>query len=79
MIKVLFFGPVAEKIGSSQLEIDFQPGLRLQDLRAHLQTKYPEAFALVSIVAIDGNQVRDLNIELTNQSEIVFMSKFSGG
>ncbi len=79
MITVLFFGPVAERVGQSQLEIAFQAGMRLQDLRGQLQTLYPEAFALVSLAAVNGTHVRDWTVVLADTSEVVFMSKFSGG
>ena len=79
MITVLFFGPVAEAVGASRIEIDFVPGLRLDELRAQMQARHPEAFALVSLTAIDGVQVRDASTLLNDGSEVVFMSKFSGG
>ena len=79
MITVLFFGPVAERVGQSRLEIAFQAGMCLQDLHSQLQTRYPEAFTLVSLAAIDGTHVRDASVVLADHSEVVFMSKFSGG
>jgi molybdopterin synthase sulfur carrier subunit len=79
MITVLFFGPVAERVGQSRLEIAFQAGMRLQDLHGQLQTRYPEAFALVSLAAVNGTHVRDRSVALADNSEVVFMSKFSGG
>ena len=79
MITVLFFGPVAERVGKSRLDVAFEPAMRVQDLRDLLQAQYPEAFALVSIAAVDGLHVRDLSVVLEDRSEVVFMSKFSGG
>ena len=79
MITVLFFGPVAERVGKSRLEIGYQAGMCLQDLRDQLQTLYPEAFALVSIAAVNGNHERNFSVALSDGSEVVFMSKFSGG
>ena len=79
MITVLFFGPVAERVGAGRLEVEFQSGMRLQDLQALLQPRYPEAFALVSLAAVNGEQVRDRSLPLADNSEVVFMSKFSGG
>ena len=79
MITVLFFGPVAEAVGASRVEIDFAPEMRLDELRAQLQARHPEAFALVSLTAVDGAQVRDASTLLNDGSEVVFMSKFSGG
>ena len=54
MITVLFFGAVAERVGRRQLAVDHQPGMRLQDLRDGLQAQHPEAFAIVSLAAVDG-------------------------
>jgi molybdopterin synthase sulfur carrier subunit len=79
MITVLLFGPVADRAGIRQVEFDFAPGLRLQELHDTLQARYPEAFALVSMTAVNGAQVRDMSNELPDHSEVVFMSKFSGG
>ena len=79
MITVLFFGPVAERLGASHLQVAFRVGMRVQDLRAQLQASYPEAFALVSLAAVDGEHVRDWSLALGDGSEVVFMSKFSGG
>lgn len=79
MISILFFGPVADAVGASRMEIAQAPGMRLNDLRAQLQARHPEAFALVSLAAVDGVQVRDPSLQLNDGSEVVFMSKFSGG
>ncbi|MBK7422117.1 MAG: MoaD/ThiS family protein [Propionivibrio sp.] len=79
MITVLFFGPVAERVGASRLEVEFHSGMRLQDVQAHLQPRYPEAFALVTLAAVNGEHVRDRSLPLADNSEVVFMSKFSGG
>jgi sulfur-carrier protein len=79
MITILFFGPVAERVGANRLAVDYHPGMCVQDVQAKLQEQYPAAFELVSLVAVDGAHVRDKSIGLTNNSEVVFMSKFSGG
>ena len=49
MIRVLFFGPVAERIGLRQLDLPFREGLRWQDVRDEMQTRHGEAFAHVAI------------------------------
>ena len=79
MITVLFFGPVAERVGTSRLEVEYRAGMRLQDLREQLQTNYPEGFALVSLAAVNGSHERDWSVALPDTSEVVFMSRFSGG
>lgn len=80
MIAALFFGPVAERLGARRIELDFQPGLRWQDVRDTLRARHPEAFEIVSIVAVNGQRVSEQNeTPLTDGAEVVFMSAFSGG
>ncbi len=79
MIRVLFFGPVAERVGSSEMQVRFTSGMRMQDLRAQLQEQHPEAFEIVCFSAVDGEHVLDMSLPLTEGCEVVFMSKFSGG
>ncbi|MEF8697975.1 MAG: MoaD/ThiS family protein [Candidatus Accumulibacter sp. UW20] len=79
MITVLFFGPVAERVGARRLEIAFRAGMRLQDLQAELRLRHPEAFELVTLAAIDGEHVREGSVLLKDPCEVVFMSRFSGG
>ena len=80
MIKVLFFGPVADRVGARQIDVAYRDGMRWQDVRDELRPQYPDAFALVSIVAVNGERVRgDEGAPLPDGTEIVFMSRFSGG
>jgi molybdopterin converting factor small subunit len=80
MIEVLFFGPVAERTGARQISLDFREGLRWQDVRDTLRAQYPEAFGIVSIVAVNGRRVGEQDVTpLADGAEIVFMSAFSGG
>jgi molybdopterin synthase sulfur carrier subunit len=79
MITVLFFGPVAERVGTSRLDFTFQAGLRLQDVHDALRNQYPDAFSLVSLVAVNGTHEKDFSRELSDHDELVFMSRFSGG
>ena len=79
MIKVLFFGPVAERVGNSEVSVEFSAGMRLQDLRAQLQVLHPAAFEIVCFAAVNGEHVLDMSLPLAERSEVVFMSKFSGG
>ncbi len=79
MIKVLFFGPVAERMGKGQESAEFRTGLRLKDLRDELAAKFPQAFELVCFTAVNGEHIRDMSVILSDNSEVAFMAKFSGG
>ena len=79
MIKVLFFGPVAERIGSNALQVEHRSGMSVQDLRDDLSRQYPQAFDIVCFTAVNGAHARGLSQPLTDNSEVAFMAKFSGG
>lgn len=79
MIRVLFFGPVAERIGASELQMEFRAGIRLQDLRTELQARYPAAFEIVCFAAVNGEHALNMSLPLAENCEVAFMAKFSGG
>jgi molybdopterin synthase sulfur carrier subunit len=79
MIKVLFFGPVAERVGAGELQVAFTSGMNLQELREQLQAKYPVAFEIVCFAAVNGQHAVNMSLPIADYSEVVFMSKFSGG
>ncbi|HEY4696442.1 MAG: hypothetical protein A3J49_11295 [Gallionellales bacterium RIFCSPHIGHO2_02_FULL_57_16] len=79
MIKVLFFGPVAERVGANALQVEFRQGMCLNDLYQQMQGLYPAAFEIVCFTAVNGEHVRDVQLPVADNSEVVFMSKFSGG
>ncbi len=79
MIKVLFFGPVAERVGNNALQVEYRPGIRLQDVRDKLAAQYPQAFEIVCFAAANGEHVRDMSLPLADNSEVAFMARFSGG
>jgi molybdopterin converting factor small subunit len=79
MIRVLFFGPVAESVSTRQMQIDFQPGFCLQDVVSQLTARYPKAFEIICFIAVNDVQTRDMRLALQDNDEIAFMAKYSGG
>lgn len=79
MIRILFFGPVAERVGQNSLTYPFANGLTLQHVHDQLQKRHPDAFSIVCFTALNGEMMRDLSLPLSDGDEVVFMSKFSGG
>jgi molybdopterin synthase sulfur carrier subunit len=79
VIRVLFFGPVAERIGVRQLQREFSPETTLQTFHDELAARYPQAFEIVCLAAVNGEHIRDWSIPLADNSEVTFMAKFSGG
>jgi len=79
MIRILFFGPVAEKIEKREMQIDHSPGLSLQDVVTQLKSQYPQVFDIISFIAVNNVQTREMELMLQDNDEIAFMAKFSGG
>jgi molybdopterin converting factor small subunit len=79
MIRVLFFGPVAERVQMRESQMVYSAGMKLQDVVATLSTQHPQAFDIVSFTAVNQAQVKDMQLPLNDGDEIAFMAKFSGG
>lgn len=79
MIRVLFFGPVADRVGQREMQLDFTDGITLHDVTHSIGMQHPGAFSIVSFIAVNQQQVRDKQMRLNDNDEIAFMAKFSGG
>lgn len=79
MIRVLFFGPIAERVQMRETHIEFSTGMTLQQLIDQLGTQHPKAFDIVSFIAVNQQQVHGKQMALHDNDEIAFMAKFSGG
>jgi sulfur-carrier protein len=79
MIRILFFGPIAEQVGAREMQLEFQNGMNLKDIAKHLQERHALAFGLVSFIAVNNEQTRDMQLALHDSDEIAFMAKYSGG
>jgi molybdopterin converting factor small subunit len=79
MIKVLFFGPVADRVQMRETQVEYTQGMTLHNVIAHLGMQHPGAFSLVSFIAVNQTQVHDKQTVLHDNDEIAFMAKFSGG
>jgi molybdopterin converting factor small subunit len=79
MIRVLFFGPVTDRVETREMQVEFIPGMTLHDVIAHIGMQYPGAFSIVSFIAVNQTQVYDKKTVLHDNDEIAFMAKFSGG
>ena len=79
MIKVLFFGPVADRVETREMDIDYTDGMTLHDVTHKVGMLYPGALSIVSFIAVNQEQVHDKQMALKDNDEIAFMAKFSGG
>ena len=60
MIKVLFFGPVAERAATASLEIETVPGLTLGELRKHYHKEVSSRLAGELAKDLTGHSVPDI-------------------
>ncbi len=79
MIRVLFFGPVADRVQTREMQFDFIQGMTLHDITHKVGMQHPGALSIVSIIAVNQIQVRDKQMPLRDSDEVAFMAKFSGG
>ena len=79
MIRMLFFGPIAEAVATRQMQIDFQQGFLLQDVISLLTIHHPKVFEIICFIAVNDVQIRDMQHVLNDNDEIAFMAKYSGG
>jgi len=79
VIRVLFFGPVAERVQTREKQLGFIQGMKLQDVVTVLSAACPQAFDIVSFAAVNQVQVKNMDLPLNDGDEIAFMAKFSGG
>ncbi len=79
MIRVLFFGPVADRVQAREMQLDYTPGMTLHDVTHKIGMQHPGALSIVSFIAVNQNQVHDKQMALHDNDEIAFMAKFSGG
>ncbi len=79
MIRVLFFGPVAEQADCRDLALHWMPGMLLQDIIAQLEAHHPAAMQGVRFIALNEVQIRDQKTALADGDVLAFMAGFSGG
>jgi len=73
MIKVLFFGAVADKLGKRS--VDAQADLSLAELIAQLQCEDMQPL----LVAVNQEQIHDMDYIVQDGDEVALMPPFSGG
>ena len=76
-VRMLFFGPLVEKIGSREIEVSLEQGTTLAELteQFHLSRLIGEGLR----VAIDGEITELMGTTLADSSEIAFLPPVSGG
>ena len=79
MIRILFFGPIADHVAAREMQFEFYAGMSLQDVVTQLQARYAQVLGLVSFIAVNNMQTKDMQLALNDRDEIAFMAKFSGG
>ena len=77
IVKVLFFGPLAESLGEREVEIPVEIGTTIVQLIERLGLEDLVSGGLR--VAIDGNLVNEFDSAIKDSSELAFLPPVSGG
>ena len=76
-VKMLMFGPLAEKMGTREIDVSLIDGTSLNDLA--LQFELVEMLSSGLRVAVDGHLETDLSRLLHDAAEVAFLPPVSGG
>ncbi|MEE2629595.1 MAG: MoaD/ThiS family protein [Candidatus Thermoplasmatota archaeon] len=76
-VRMLFFGPLAEKIGSREIEVPLDEGTTLMELaeKFHLSKLIGSGLR----IAIDGEITEKMDQPLSDSTEVAFLPPVSGG
>ena len=76
-VKMLMFGPLAEKMGTREIDVSLLDGTSLNDLA--MQFELVEMLSSGLRVAVDGHLETDLSRLLHDAAEVAFLPPVSGG
>ena len=76
-VKMLMFGPLAEKMGTREIDVSLIDGTSLNDLA--MQFELVEMISSGLRVAVDGHFEPDLSRLLHDAAEVAFLPPVSGG
>ena len=88
IVRVLFFGPLAESLGEREVEIPLELGVRVVDIPLVLGPTIAQLIERLGLddfvcgglrVAIDGNLVNEFDSAIKDSSELAFLPPVSGG
>ena len=77
IVRVLFFGPLAESLGEREVDIPLPVDSKLADLISRLNLEEHTSKGLR--VAVDGSISSNFDIILEDHSEVAFLPPVSGG
>ncbi|HJM24237.1 MAG TPA: MoaD/ThiS family protein [Candidatus Thalassarchaeaceae archaeon] len=76
-VKMLLFGPLAEKMGTREIEVSLNEGTSLMELAQRFELL--EMISSGLRVAIDGQIESDISRMLHDSAEVAFLPPVSGG
>ncbi len=77
-IRMKYFGMIAEQTGVTEESISVVDGCSVEELREHLQKKYPFLKSINTKVAVNQTVALD-DVVLAARDEIALLPPFAGG
>lgn len=79
-LKILFFATLKEIVGKTEIEIEFEKGKTIIELKNRLMLEYPRLKDYLSIVLVAVNQNFAFDSdEIFENAEVAFFPPVSGG
>ncbi|HEX4909923.1 MAG TPA: MoaD/ThiS family protein [Permianibacter sp.] len=84
MLRVLFFGSLAEQVGMAELALDWQPGWQqVQDVLASLHRSHPAIAQVLAkrrglLIAVN-QRIGAATAAIADQDELAFLPPVTGG
>ena len=76
-VKMLMFGPLAEKMGTREVQVNLSAGTSIEDLAERFELL--EMISAGLRVAVDGKMEMNLSRTLHDAAEVAFLPPVSGG
>ena len=76
IIRIKYFGQIAELAGSAEEEVQMTQGAKLMDIHALAQEKFAQRYFRISL---NRRLTEDMDTELRSGDEIAVLPPFAGG
>lgn len=79
-VRILLFAALRDRAGRSELDLEFEDGATLGEVRAELERRFPGLLTRSrAAAAVNAEVARDEDVRLCEGDEIAYLPPVSGG